>query len=256
MNIGLVLSGGGMRGVAHIGVLKALEEHGIVPTHIAGSSAGAIVGAMYAAGIPWSEILHFFKTTTIFSISRYAFNKPGFIDTAKFYNDFKTYFPNDNFSALEKKLFVTATNITDGTLKIFSTGQLIKPLMSSASFPGIFTPTEINGSYYIDGGILNNFPIETLKGSCEKIIGVFVNPLEKMDIKDLNHSYKVIERAFKIKNASEFNAKLTECDVIIYPKELVKYTMFGMNNTDIIFNLGYEAAMKSLKENGGVLKGD
>ena len=105
MNIGLVLSGGGARGAAHVGVLKAFEEYGISPTHIAGTSIGAVVGAMYAKGIHWSEILFFLKDTSIFSATRYAFNKPGFIDTEKFYDDLKKNFPDDNFKSLDKLIY-------------------------------------------------------------------------------------------------------------------------------------------------------
>ncbi|WP_340158916.1 patatin-like phospholipase family protein, partial [uncultured Maribacter sp.] len=76
MNTGLVLSGGGIRGVAHIGTIKALEEHNIFPTHISGTSAGAIVGALYAGGIQWQEILDFFKAIPIFHINRFARRKP------------------------------------------------------------------------------------------------------------------------------------------------------------------------------------
>src|SRR6056297_1530301 len=98
MNTGLVLSGGGVRGVAHIGAIKALGEFGIRPSHIAGTSAGAIVGALYAGGCNWEEILDFFKTTQIFSIKKYARSKPGFVDTEKFYDHLKSYLPEDNFA--------------------------------------------------------------------------------------------------------------------------------------------------------------
>lgn len=252
MNLGLVLSGGGARGAAHIGVIKALEENGIFPTHIAGTSAGAIVGALYAAGVSWSEILNFFKTIPIFNTNRYAYNKPGFLDTAKFYDDLKKHFPKDDFDTLKKPLFITATNVIDGTLEIFSKGQLIKPVIASASFPGVFTPTEINGSFYIDGGTLNNFPVEPLKNECDKIIGVYVNPLKKIRIEDLKHSYSVVERAFKIKVASESMLKFPDCDLIIYPEALINYGAFGMNNIDTIFNLGYTTTKKVLEENEGV----
>ncbi|GAL68715.1 putative patatin-like phospholipase [Jejuia pallidilutea] len=72
MRVGLVLSGGGVRGVSHVGVIKALEEHNIIPTHITGSSAGAIVGALYAYGYNYKEILRFFETIQIFDIKKYA----------------------------------------------------------------------------------------------------------------------------------------------------------------------------------------
>src|SRR5690554_1174894 len=248
MKIGLVLSGGGARGAAHIGVLKAFEERDVSPTHISGTSVGAIVGALYANGVHWSEILNFLKTTSVFHTKRFAFNKPGFLDTEKFYDDLKVYFPRDNFDSLNKTLFITATNILTGNLKIFSKGQLIKPVIASASFPGVFTPTEINGSYYIDGGILNNFPVEPLKQHCDKIIGVYINSLKKISIKDLNHSYNVADRALKIRAAAESVSKFSEFDLIISPKELGEYSIFGMNSTDAIFELGYSATIKALEK--------
>ncbi len=247
--IGLVLSGGGARGAAHIGVLKAFEEYNISPTHVSGTSVGAIIGALYAGGVHWSEILNFLKTTSVFHTKRFAFNKPGFLDTEKFYDDLKVYFPRDNFDTLQKPLFIPATNILTGTLKVFSKGQLIKPIIASASFPGVFTPTEINGSYYIDGGILNNFPVEPLKKHCDKIIGVYINSLRKVSIKDLKHSYSVADRALKIRAASESIRKFQECDLVISPKNLSDYAVFGMNNIDSIFELGYSTTIDVLKEN-------
>lgn len=254
MQIGLVLSGGGARGAAHIGVLKALEEYDILPTHISGTSAGAIVGGLYAGGVHWTEILNFFKTTSIFHTKRFAFNKPGFLDTEKFYDDLKVFFPEDNFNALEKHLFITATNVIEGTLKIFNKGQLIKPIIASASFPGVFTPTEINGSYFIDGGVLNNFPVEPLKKHCDKVIGVCVNPLTKIKIKDLKHSYSVADRALKIRATSESISKFPQCDLVISPKELSEFAIFGLNNIDAIFDLGYSEAIRALAENEGIFK--
>jgi len=254
MKLGLVLSGGGARGAAHIGVIKALEEHGIVATHIAGTSSGAIVGALYANGVPWNEILTFFKTITLFQTKKYAYNKPGFLDSIKFYDDLKKYLPDDDFSSLKKSLYITATDVIKGTLKIFNKGQLIKPVIASASFPGVFTPTEINGSYYIDGGTLNNFPTEPLTPLCDKIIGVYVNPLKKIRVNDLKHSYTIVERAYKIKVAAESINKFGLCDFVISPEELNKYGTFDMNNIDAIFNLGYTTT-KTLLEARGITDG-
>ncbi|MFS4416448.1 patatin-like phospholipase family protein [Maribacter sp. 2307ULW6-5] len=251
MNTGLVLSGGGIRGVAHIGAIKALEEHGIFPTHIAGTSAGAIVGSLYAGGVGWAEILNLFKTIPIFHTNRYARSKPGFLDTEKFYDNFKEYFPEDDFSTLKKPLFITATNIIEGTLKIFHEGELIRPILASASFPGMFTPMKIGSTYYVDGGVLNNFPTEPLKKDCDKIIGVYVNPLKKVKIEDLKHSYTVAERAYKLKSASESIFKFPDCDVVISPEGLAGYGTFNMNSIDAIFELGYVAAKNILEEQKG-----
>ncbi|MEO9892517.1 patatin-like phospholipase family protein [Aurantibacter sp.] len=246
MNIGLVLSGGGIRGVAHIGVIKALEEHNIYPTHIAGTSAGAIVGALYAGGLTWSEILHFFKVVPIFNAKRYALKKPGFLDTEKFYDEFKKFFPDDSFETLPKPLFITATDIIKGELTIFNKGELIKPVLASATFPGVFSPIEIAGNYFVDGGILNNFPVEPLKNRCSKIIGSYVNPLKTIAVKDLKHSYNVLDRAYKLKSAYDSLAKFNDCDFVVSPEALSKYGTFDMRSIDSIFDIGYNSTMEIL----------
>jgi NTE family protein len=248
MNIGLVLSGGGVRGVAHIGVIKAFEEHGISITHIAGTSAGAVVGALYAAGTSWEEVLDFFKSVQLFSISKYASNKPGFVDPEKFYDRFLDYFPKDNFASLEKQLHITATNILDGSLEVFHEGELIRPILASSAFPGVFAPVKIKDGYYVDGGILNNFPSDLIKVQCDKLIGVYVNPFEKVTIEGLKHSYTVLERAFKIIMAKESLAKFEDCDLVICPEGLNNYSTFVLKDVDTIFNLGYKAAVKALKK--------
>lgn len=249
MNTGLVLSGGGVRGVAHIGAIKALKEVGIYPTHIAGTSAGAIVGALYAAGHGWEVILDFFKTVHIFSMDKYAMNKPGFVDTEKFIDRFASYLPTDNFKALQKPLYITATNILDGTLKIFHSGELIRPVLASAAFPGLFAPVKIKDGYYVDGGILNNFPCDIIQSYCDQIIGIYVNPFEKVKIAELKHSYTIMERAYKIRMASDSLAKFKDCDLVIAPKDLTNYSTFSLNDIDAIFALGYEAAKKALQNN-------
>ena len=252
MNIGLVLSGGGVRGIAHIGAIQALEENNIIPTYIAGTSAGAIVGALYASGYSSDKMMQFFNSVQIFTLSKYAIKKPGFIDTEKFYDDFKSYFPTDNFDNLNKKLFVTATNLLNGQLKVFSTGELIKPILASAAFPGVFTPVKINEEYYIDGGILNNFPVDLISSYCNKLIGVYVNSFETINNNTLKHSYNVLERALKIKSANDSIKKFKVCDIIISPKDLSNYSTFYMNNFDEIFKLGYEATINVLESEQGI----
>lgn len=254
MNIGLVLSGGGAKGMAQIGAIKALEEYGIFPTHIAGTSAGAVVGALYASGANSTEMLHFFKSTSLFTRSKFAYKKPGFINTDKFYDDFKAYFPHDNFSDLKKPLFITATNILKGTLEIFNDGKLIKPILASASFPGVFTPVKMNGTFYVDGGTLNNFPIEPLKGICSKLIGIYVNPLKEIESKELKNSLSVVERSFEINTASRSVAKFFECDLLISPPELNNYGTFSVKDLDKIYNIGYQYTKNLLTENPSFVK--
>ena len=169
-SVGLVLSGGGVRGVAHIGVIKALIEHDIEPDIVSGSSAGAVVGALYCNGYSPEQMMEFFKLTPLFHINKFAFSKPGFIDTDKFYPNFKKYFSHDDFSQLKKKLLVTTVDMCKGVLKVFESGQLIKPLLASSAFPGLFSPVDMNNIIYADGGILDNFPIEPILDLCQKTL--------------------------------------------------------------------------------------
>jgi NTE family protein len=249
MNIGLVLSGGGMRGAAHIGVIKALEENGIFPTHISGASAGAIVGALYAHGYDWKTIFKFFKDFQLFDFKKYAIGKPGIIDAEKFYPQFSTYIKDDSFSALKKVLTITATDILKGSLKTFSEGELIMPILASASFPGVFAPVKIGDSFYIDGGVLNNFPVKVLRSKCDIIIGSYANGYDAITINDLKHSHNVVERAFKLKSVKEDYKKFKDCDIVISPKALSKYGTFDKKYLNDIFNIGYDATKEALENN-------
>ena len=247
MKTGLVLSGGGFRGVAHIGVIKALEEMGITPAFISGTSSGAIIGAMYAAGHQYSTILEFIKGINIFSIYKYARNKPGFVDTEKFYDDFYKFLPEDNFSSLKIPFFVTATNLLKGELEVFDSGPLIRPILASAAFPGVFAPVKMGTQYYIDGGTLNNFPVDLIREHCDHIIGVYVNPFRTISFEELKHSYNVLERAYQIRSANNAISKFTDCDVLIIPKGLDKYGTFSIKNMDALVLSGYKKALEKLK---------
>ncbi|MBE0423111.1 MAG: patatin-like phospholipase family protein [Lutibacter sp.] len=246
MSIGLALSGGGMKGIAHIGAIKALEESNILPTHISGSSMGAMVGAFYAAGYAPEEIVAFFKEVPLFYPTRYAFGKPGLIDPANFYQDFKKYFPEDNFKALHKKLFITAVDMLSGNLKVFEEGELIRPFLASSAFPGLCSPVAINGSLYADGGILDNFPIAPLKDCCDQIIGVYVSPLDEIKADNLKYAVDLLQRAIRINFSNASAQKFSQCDLLIYPP-LSKFGMFDKNHIDEIFNIGYETTISELK---------
>ncbi|MEX0289896.1 MAG: patatin-like phospholipase family protein [Flavobacteriaceae bacterium] len=247
MSIGLALSGGGIRGIAHIGVIKALEEHDIHPTHIAGTSAGAIVGALYARGASWKEIYEFFENTQIFSIKNFARGKPGFVDAEKFYDHFRSYFTEDSFKALAKPLFVTATDILNGSLKVFRNGELIRPLLASAAFPGLFAPIKVGDGYYADGGILNNFPVDVIKPYCDQVIGVYANSFNKVDIAELKHSYDIMERAYKIRMSKDALAKFKDCSLVISPKNLSRFSTFSKKDMRVIFEIGHQAAHQALR---------
>lgn len=246
--LGMVLSGGGSRGMAHVGVLKALSEEGIEPDCIAATSAGAIVAALYAAGYPPEEMMRFFATKHPYRVSKLALRKGGIFDTEKVVADFLEYFPEDSFEALGKKLFLTATDLVGARLDIFSSGPLIRVILASSSAPMIFTPTEIDGRWYSDGGVLDNFPVEPLLGLCERIFGVYASPLRTIDRSNLGSSLAVSMRAFELAMYSASRRKFHQCDLVISPAELSRYGNFDTRHYEEILDIGYRAARERMDE--------
>lgn len=247
--LGLVLSGGGSRGLAHAGVLKALVESGMAPEVVSGTSAGALVGALHLAGHDDDAILDFFERTSPFRVSHLApIGKPGWIDTEKIEADFRAFFPDDAFEALSRPLFVTATDLVRARLRVFSTGPLIRPLLASASIPMLFTPTPFEGTLYADGGILDNFPTRPLEGLCRATIGVYVSPLHNVEAKSLDSSLVVTQRALEIGMFLASARKFRHVDVLICPQELDAYSTLDSKRHREILDIGYRAALARLDE--------
>ncbi|MEQ8362886.1 MAG: patatin-like phospholipase family protein [Cyclobacteriaceae bacterium] len=246
--IGLVLSGGGARGVAHIGTLQVLEDMGINVTHVAGVSAGSIVGALFSAGHPAKEILQFFKKTSIFKISNYAIFKPGIIDTGKLIQVFNEYLDEDSFESLQKEMYIIATDLVHAKSKVFHSGPLVNTILASSAFPMVFSPVTIDDILYADGGIMNNFPIEPLEGICDKIIGVYVNPIKDLKKNDFTSSLSILERSYQLSVGASCIQKFDRFDILISPKELSKYDTFSVSRIDEIYKIGYEAALKQKDE--------
>jgi NTE family protein len=249
--VGLILSGGGSKGIAHAGVLKFLEEEGIQPSHIAGTSSGAIVSSLYAWGKRPEEILEFFKSIYFFHWRHFTFRKAGFIDSEAFREYFHSIFKNATLGDMPYKMHLTATDLVSGKLKIFGAEtKIADAVLASSAFPGVITPHEIDGRLYSDGGIINHFPTDILQGRCDKLIGIYVSPIQKIKAEDLKTIKSVTTRAYDLLSANSNMQKFTLCDWVISPDELALYSTFETNKAkmDEIFRIGYEAAKKSYED--------
>ena len=213
--LGIVLSGGGSRGLAHAGVLKALAENGIEPDCIAGTSAGALVGALHASGRTSAEILRFFDDVNPFRFSRLALNKPGVIDSEKLLGSFQQWFPDDSFEALQRPLFVTGTDLVSGRLEIWSSGPLVRPLLASSTVPFVISPTRVGDRLFVDGGIVNNFPVEPLFGL---EIGMY-------------HASK---------------RKFHHADLVVSPLDLARFSTFDTRRHAEVIEIGHRAALDQM----------
>lgn len=245
MKIGIVLSGGGIRGIAHLGVLKALQEKEIKISLISGTSAGAIAGALFANGVEPYEALKIFQENNLLKFIRPAFNKPALLNFENASKLLKIYIPHDSFEKLKKPLIITSTDFMEGKLVYFSKGDLIRKVLASSCIPGVFSPIEIEGKLYVDGGVLNNFPIEPLVGVCDFIIGSSCNHLPV--VKQFKSMKQVIERAAILSVNHDMEEKRKWVDVMIEPLGLGETGIFDIKKAEEIFWRAHEDALSQIK---------
>ncbi|MEL6673848.1 MAG: patatin-like phospholipase family protein [Bacteroidota bacterium] len=236
--LGLVLAGGAARGIAHIGVLQALEEEGISPYYLSGASAGAIIGTLYAAGLSPQEILTIFKESALYKLFRARLPVSGLTTNSYIGEVLAKHIPEDDFSALKRQMFIAVTNLNSGAYEIISEGPLFQVVEASSAIPILFESKKMNGQQYVDGGVLNNLPVEPLLAHTKHIIGVNVSPV--LPVEDLDNLFKIGYRTMDLVMWANVQSRLPMCDIVIEP-EAQKFGFFDILKADQIFELGYEA---------------
>jgi len=245
--IGLALSGGGARGVSHLGVIQALTDSGIQFSHISGTSAGAIGAAFIAEGYSPREVLQIIKDTKLLKLLRPSLGSTGLISILNARFLIGNYITHNSFKKLKIKVTTSAVDLGEGKLVYFTEGDLDIAILASCCLPGIFRPIIINEHMYVDGGILNNFPVEPLVGNCDLIIGSSCNHLPVVtEIKSFGN---LVDRAAMIAINSTLNVHKGLCDVVIEPHGLGGYGIFDTKAVDEIFMIGYEEGLKALESN-------
>jgi NTE family protein len=175
--IGLALSGGAARCIAHISVLDVLEQEGIPVDAIAGTSGGSIVGALYAAGMPLSQIQRILLKARWKDILSFTVPRTGLISSEGIYRFMEEILPVRKFSNLDLPFAAVATDLRTGEKVAITTGSLARAVQASCSLPVIFTPTEINRRPLVDGGVASQLPVRTVREElgAKKVIAVNVN---------------------------------------------------------------------------------
>ena len=250
--LGLALSGGGAKGFAHIGVFQALEERGIKPDIISGTSSGAFAGVLYADGHSPKEILEMFENKAFKEFAELTLPQAGLFKSDRFQQFLKKNLKAKTYEELQIPLVAVATDIENGTSVQFSEGNLIPTIVASCTFPIVFMPKEINNKHYIDGSVFKNFPVSNIRNQCDFIIGTNVAPLTGQKFK--NSMLYVAERSFHYMSASNAIPDKKMCDILIEPARLTKYTTFDLNHIPEIYQLGYDIAAQILDENADKLK--
>jgi len=185
--IGLALSGGGVRGLAHLGVLKVFEEAHIPVDYLAGTSMGGIVSAVYAAGLPIDEAIAFAQRMGLTDIASPPDDWHGLFGHNKLAKLLGELLGSEalTFEDLQIPLSVIATDIETGEMVVFNEGPLIPALLATSAFPIMFTPVRYQGRWFVDGGVLNNFPVDWVRRmGADRVVGVTTPPSVQLNMED------------------------------------------------------------------------
>jgi NTE family protein len=243
---GIVLSGGGARGFAHIGVLKALNENGVFPEIISAVSAGSIVGCLYADGHTPDQIYSMMGELDIYKFLRFYRPKFGMLKADGLRKRLDENLSVSNIEELKIPLIISATNFTKAQTEYFKSGSIINAVMASSAIPILLKPFMMNGQMYVDGGLMNNLPVEPLEKKCDYIIGVNVNPVhENTRFKSFrNYADRVLHLAIR----ANVNINIPKCDMYIEPEGLMHYNLLKVSSSKQIFELGYSHTIKLLEK--------
>ena len=244
--IGLALSGGGAKGFAHLGVFKLLEESGLKPDIISGTSAGSLMGVLFADGYSADEIKNMFIGREFSEFAQLQIPKSGLFNYDRFQEFLKRHLRSKRIEDLPIPTVIVATDLDRGCSHEFRSGPIVEAVTASCCMPIVFSPVLINGVHYVDGGLFRNFPVSTIRDECEYVIGVNVSPLIPQRYKQtlLHIAERTYHYVFKA-NAIE-DREL--CDILIEAKAVALYKTFDLENINQISEIGYEAAVKAFQK--------
>ena len=275
IKVGVVLSGGGAKGLAHIGALKVIEEAGIRVDYVGGTSMGAIIGGLYAAGYSADELDSIFRITN-FNIliqdelprraktfyekddaEKYAISLP--------FDNFKISFPSglskgqniynlmsrltthvssvEDFDKLPIPFFCIATNVETGEEVILDKGSLAMAVSASGAIPSIFSPVKMDDNLLTDGGVANNYPVEELRRrGAQFIIGVDVQD-SLANKEELKSVFDILNQVSNFRTISDMKDKIPLTDIYIKP-DISKFSVLSFDDGKAIIDSGYVATLK------------
>ena len=241
-----VLSGGGTRGFAHLGVVKALEEHGLSPSALSGTSAGAMAGAFLANGFTPDEVMEMFVGKVGYKMLSWNSFHMGLVSMKHIVEFLDKNLRYKTFGELRFPLYITATNFLDGRQRIFSEGDLIEAVVASCSVPVVFPPVFIDGVPYVDGGLSNDLPVEPFAGRKHETVCIYVNPVREFVPK--KGLMDVLDRAWHLSFREMVTRSAEGCYLYIEPFPLHCFSMYDINKLSEIFELGYHFTRKLIAD--------
>jgi NTE family protein len=244
--VGVALSGGTAKSVAHIGVLKALEEHGIEVTHVAATSGGSIIGSLFAAGISVTEIEERASQVTWKRLAGITLSRLGFLSSEKIQEFLLGEIGDTTFSDLRLPFAIVATNLATGGKKVFREGKVAEASRASCTLPQIYSPVIIDGEMYVDGGMVEYLPIETLS-EFGPMFRLGVNLGAERDPQRPRHVLQLIMQIMGIVAQQNFKRSEAFADFLVAP-DLRGYSPFALDRSRELMKIGYEEMQRRMPE--------
>lgn len=247
--VGLALGGGGARGVAHCGVLKAMQEIGLKPDIIAGVSAGSIAAAMYSAGLSPDHMVTLFEEARFGDFCEWKMPSDGLFRIDRFRAFLRKHIPYERIEDLPIPVVIVATNLDTGQRTAFEKGPLADCIAASCSIPIVFEPAVIDGVRYVDGGVLGNLPAWALRDRCKFLMGVNVSPLSR-NFKPANNLLDIALHSYRLMSKNNTTHDMAICDLTIKTDEIADYKVFDLKGVRHVYRSGYNDAMRCFEAHG------
>lgn len=245
--IGVAFSGGGARGFAHAGALKALEELGIKPTIVAGVSAGAVIAALYSAGVKPEEMIDVFAEVKFSTSCELALGGCGVFKIDRFIKFIETQLRgHKNLEDLPIATHICATDFDNDRAVDFTTGNIAQRVGASCSIPILFKPINIDGVNYVDGGVLRNLPAWAIRQHCDKLIGINCSPMGDEEPR-MGSIIDVAQHTYRLMTKQNVKVDADMCDLVVETRDIAHYRVFNMKETNKVYSSGYAAMMQAAK---------
>ncbi|MGZ4818581.1 MAG: patatin-like phospholipase family protein [Terriglobales bacterium] len=243
--VGLALGGGFARGLAHIGVLKVLEEEGIPVNFIAGTSVGSVIGAAYCSGISAKELEEIAGLVRFKDFARWTLSRYGFASNDRMERFLKKMLRCHTFEELKVPLAVAATDFASGEGVVFRSGPLVDAVRASCAYPGMFLPVNVNGRLMVDGLLAHAVPTVPLKEmGAQRVIAVYLSA-HWVNLNGPRHIFDVIGQCFSIAQSKMSGLWETAADVILQP-DVRCFSYDGFDRAPELIRAGEVATRQAL----------
>lgn len=246
--LGVCLSGGGARGFAHIGAMRALYELGLRPDVVAGVSAGSVVAAFHGADMIENNdaLLNLFAGSKFRDFAEMQVPTQAFFSLERFKRQLEEIIPFRTIEELPNRTVICATDFDNATKTAFTSGPLAERVVASCSIPIVFEPVTIDGRRYVDGGVLRNLPAWPIRHLCDTLIGINCSPMSPGSPPAKN-IIDIARRTFSVMAKNNVVADIEMCDHVVNLTETASHQVFDLHSLELVVESGYLTTLRALK---------